>query len=317
MCISALITSLANFAQSEADFERVSELFLNFYNANQYDSIFELYDPAMKAALPLDKTRAVLDAQIKPYMGQLNAMEFIKQYQSAYVYKGAFENGLLDITMSLNKKALIDGLYFSQHKPEGLPQLERNTTSMRLPFDGEWYVFWGGTEVADNYHVAYNNQKYAYDLAMTVDGHTFKEDRSKNENFYVFGQEILSPCDAEVIQVIDGVHDNVPGEMNPAQLTGNTVVLETENKEYILMAHFKQNSIVVEEGQRVKTGDLLGQCGNSGNSSEPHLHLSLQNVEDMSIATGGKLFFSNILVNGEPKDDYIPKRNDLIKNQKD
>ena len=316
LIILVLLISGFGMSQTNKDYIRVSELFLKYYNAEQYDSIFNLYDPIMKEALPLDKTIAVLDTQIRPYMGQLKEMAFRKQVLTAFIFKNTFENGLLDMSLSLNKKGLINGFYFSQHIPEGLSVLERNSTEMQLPFNGEWYVFWGGTEIEDNYHLAYNNQKFAYDLGMTRNGKTFKGDRTKNENFYVFGEEILAPCNAKIIEVIDGVPDNVPGEMNPSQVTGNTVVLETNDKEYILMAHFKLNSIVVKEGQEVKQGELLGLCGNSGNSSEPHLHISLQNVDNMSIATGGKLFFSNILVNGEPKDEYIPKRNDLIRNQK-
>ena len=105
-----------------------------------------------------------------------------------------------------------------------------------------------------------------------------------------------------------------PGELNPADVSGNTVILKTENDEFILFAHFKENTIRVMENQIVRQGDMLGLCGNSGNSSEPHLHLSLQNVADMNIATGGKLFFENIKVNGNIKEDYIPVKNDKVQN---
>lgn len=60
----------------------------------------------------------------------------------------------------------------------------------------------------------------------------------------------------------------------------------------------------------------LGQCGNSGNTTEARLHLSLQNTIEMSGATGGKLFFDKILVNGEIKEDYLPVKNDNIQNIK-
>ncbi|MBA4166509.1 MAG: M23 family metallopeptidase [Chitinophagaceae bacterium] len=60
----------------------------------------------------------------------------------------------------------------------------------------------------------------------------------------------------------------------------------------------KKHSIIVKEGQRVKRGQILGQCGNSGNSLEPHLHFHIQNVEDLNIATGAKCYFDSIVVNG-------------------
>ena len=58
---------------------------------------------------------------------------------------------------------------------------------------------------------------------------------------------------------------------------------------FLFFAHFKQNSIRVKQGQIIKQGELLGLCGNSGNSSEPHLHFHIQNVENMNIATGVKM----------------------------
>ncbi len=148
------------------------------------------------------------------------------------------------------------------------------------------------------------------------DGKSFKTDGKSNNDYYVFGKNIISPCDAKVVKVITGVKDNIPGQLNPKQLTGNTIVLKTVNNEFIMLAHFKEKSILVKEGQQVKVGQLLGQCGNSGNSSEAHLHLSLQNVKELNAAAGGKLFFEKIKVNGEIKTDYLPVKNDKIQNIK-
>jgi len=97
---------------------------------------------------------------------------------------------------------------------------------------------------------------------------------------------------------------------------GNTVIIKTQNNEYLFFAHFKQHSIKVQQGQKVKQGQLLGLCGNSGNSSEPHLHFHIQNVEDMNIATGVKCYFDKIIVNGREKTDYSPIKGDEIKNDK-
>ncbi len=71
----------------------------------------------------------------------------------------------------------------------------------------------------------------------------------------------------------------------------------------------------VKQGQTVKQGQLLGLCGNSGNSSEPHLHFHIQNIEDINSATGVKCYFDSIIVNGDVKKDYSPIQKDNIKNE--
>ena len=79
---------------------------------------------------------------------------------------------------------------------------------------------------------------------------------------------------------------------------------------------FKQHLIAVKQGRKIKQGQLLGLCGNSGNSSEAHLHFHIQNVEDMNAATGVKCYFDKIQVNRQAKSDYSPIQKDKIQNEK-
>ena len=116
--------------------------------------------------------------------------------------------------------------------------------------------------------------------------------------------------------VVDWVKDNVPGILHPVFVPGNTAIIKTENNEYLFFAHFKQHSIAVTQGQKIKQGQLLGLCGNSGNSSEPHLHFHIQNVEDLNSATGAKCYFDKIQVNGQAKTDYSPIQKEKISNEK-
>jgi hypothetical protein len=314
--ITVLISTSSFSQQGEDNYASVAKNFEAFYNAGTYENIFNLFDDEMKAALPLDKTIEFLGSNLKQNLGKIQSMDFLKTKETAHIYKTSFKNGTFDILISLNDSDQINGLYVSQHIPDNLPTLERNITKMMLPFKEEWFVFWGGEKVEQNYHVAYNNQKYAYDLVMMKDGKSFKGDSKKNDDYFVFGKDVIAPCDATVMKVIDGVIDNIPGELNPKQLTGNTIILKTKNEEFILFAHLMQNSIIVKEGQTVKQGQQMAKCGNSGNTSEAHLHLSLQNVEDMSVATGAKLHFDKISVNGKVLEDYIPVKNDKINNVK-
>ncbi len=156
--------------------------------------------------------------------------------------------------------------------------------------------------------VKYENGTYAK-------GNSYRTDGTTNEDYYAFGKELIAPCDGEVVLAVDGVKDNKPGEMNPVWVPGNTVIIRTANNEYLFLAHFKQHSILVKEGQKVNKGTILGQCGNSGNSSEPHLHFHLQNVENMIVATGIKCYFDTLLVNGQSKTDYFPVKTEKLSRQ--
>ena len=149
-----------------------------------------------------------------------------------------------------------------------------------MPIKEEWFVFWGGTNEFLNYHYVYESQRYAYDLVMVKNGQRHTDNILLNESYYAFNKEVVAPADGKVVTVINTIMDNVPGEMNEKEPAGNYVILEHENREYSLLAHFKQHSIVVKEGDKVKQGQIIGLCGNSGNSSEPHIHFQVMDSSD-------------------------------------
>ncbi|MDR1958583.1 MAG: M23 family metallopeptidase [Planctomycetaceae bacterium] len=195
----------------------------------------------------------------------------------------------------------------------GQSPARRNVTKLGLPFEGEWSVVWGGDTKELNYHVENEAQKHAFDFIIRdTGGKSFRTDGRTNEDYYAFGKKLYAPCDGEVVLAVDGVKDNVPGKMNPYYVPGNTVILRTENGEYLFFAHFKQHSLKVKQGQRVVRGDVLGRCGNSGRSSEPHLHFHLQDAEEMTEASGVKCYFDRLFVNGVEKYDYSPIQKDKV-----
>ena len=229
----------------------------------------------------------------------------------AHIHKSTFEGGIPDTHLTPDTAKQISGMYVKPHVQDS--KLDRNTTPMDLPFNGEWFVYWGGETEAENYHMADKNQQFAYDILKVANGASYEGDPLKNESYFAFGADILAPCDAVVEMAVDGVPDNVPGETNPIFLTGNTVVLKTVAGEFILMCHLKQGSVRVGKGDKVVKGQVLAQCGNSGNTTEPHLHMQLQNTRDIHQATGARLLFNRILVNGTPREGYMPVKEDFIK----
>jgi len=314
--ISSIVALLSCSGQKEPPGENSPvERIVGYYNRMQYDSIFSMFSQEMKVALPLNKTKAFF-TQLNKNDGSIEKHTFITTKAGDSRYRVEFQNSVLWLDISQNRYGKLDGLTFTPYDgPEEKAPVIRNQTKMSLPFSGEWFVFWGGDTKKQNYHVSNKAQRHAFDIIITDStGKSYKTNGETNEDYYAFGQPLTAPCDAEVVSVIEGVKDNIPGVINPEQLTGNGVVLKTTNNEYLLFAHFKLKSVKVKTGESVKKGQLLGLCGNSGNSSEPHLHFHIQNQEKMTGAAGIKCYFEKLLVNGTVKTDYSPVRGERVKN---
>jgi len=185
--------------------------------------------------------------------------------------------------------------------PETDNQLSKNTYMM--PIQDEWFVFWGGANQFINYHYEIEEQRYAYDLVIIKNGQSFRNTPTSNDDFYAFNKEVVAPCDGRVVQVVNSIVDNELGSTNVSNPEGNYVIIQHANNEYSLIAHFKQNSIVVKEGQMIKQSQLVGYCGNSGNSSEPHIHFQVMNSPNHHNAKSIRIRFHG---------DYEPIQGDFV-----
>lgn len=148
---------------------------------------------------------------------------------------------------------------------------------LRLPFEGAWHVVWGGREIEQNYHAIDAGQRFALDLLVLKEGRSHAGGPAVLENYHCWGRPILAPADAVVANAVDDLPDQKIGQSDPRNPLGNHVVLDFGNGEYGFLAHLKQGSVRVAKGDRVTSGMEIGRCGNSGNTSEPHLHFHLQN----------------------------------------
>lgn len=203
-------------------------------------------------------------------------------------------------------------------KPEAAPSRHLdhvNRSAFRLPFEGEWTVVWGGRTLAQNYHAANTAQRFALDLVVTKEGRSHRGDGKSLADYYAWGQPILAPAEGTVMAASDGAEDIPPGPParpgsgNPA---GNHVVIDHGHGEFSLLAHLQQGSVAVKPGEKVKAGQRLGLCGNSGNTSEPHLHLHLQDrAEFPGAAEGLPMAFTDFVADGAA----VPK-GELVKGMK-
>lgn len=212
------------------------------------------------------------------------------------------------VSWSFDEQDRISGFQIRpEPQPSPSPHLDYQTkTPLRLPFDGEWFVFWGGRSIEQNYHASVSDQRFAYDFLILKDGRSFTGDGTREADYFCWGKPVLAPAGARVVAVERLLADNPPGIMDAANPAGNHVILDLGEGEYALLAHLKANSITVEKGDHVAKGQRLGSCGNSGNTSEPHLHFHLQDEPEFGEGSGLPAFFEDYTADGEPVDRGEP-----------
>ncbi|KOY15600.1 hypothetical protein AMS66_16030 [Paenibacillus xylanivorans] len=159
--------------------------------------------------------------------------------------------------------------------------LKLTQTEFKLPMKGEWYVFWGGNDVLSNYHYEHETQRYALDIIRAKKGFSYDGDSQLNESYYAYGEPLHAAADGTVVEIKNDISDNTPGVMNAEEPAGNFVVIDHGHGEYSITAHIKEGTISVKKGDKVKQGDLIGELGNSGNSSEAHLHFQVSDGPDL------------------------------------
>jgi len=297
-------------------FQKVAARMVKAINEEDYAGTGKDFDQSMEDFFPLEKRRPFFKNLAAQY-GQIKKLEepqLVPPDQAVLVAQ--CEQGKLDITVWLNDDDKITGLLFLPHKPP-VPVPERNQTQLSLPFKGRWLVVWGGDTKELNQHHDVPNQKFAFDfLGVDEQGKTRKGEGHTNEDHFAFGREILAPADGAVTDVITGVRDNVPGSMNPYSALGNAVFIQHREYEVSVLAHLKLGSIKVKVGDKIKTGQVIGLCGNSGNSSEPHLHYHLQNTPVIQDATGIKCHFQKVILlqdgKTQNKAEYSPIKGEII-----
>jgi murein DD-endopeptidase MepM/ murein hydrolase activator NlpD len=122
-------------------------------------------------------------------------------------------------------------------------------------------------------------QRYAIDwIQLYEDGKTWRNDPLKNASYRCYGAHVLAVADGVVTEAHDGVPENVPGAtsravpITPETLGGNFVMVDIGVGAFAYYAHLQPGSLTVKKGDAIHRGQVLGLVGNSGNSTEPHLH---------------------------------------------
>jgi hypothetical protein len=133
-------------------------------------------------------------------------------------------------------------------------------------------------------------QRFAIDFVQAEGLSSFVGDPTRNDSYFVYGASVHAVAPGRIIAVQDGVPENTPTEpLPPADLEsapGNYVVQALDAGHFALYAHLQPGSLQVSPGQHVQRGQVLGVVGNSGNSTEPHLHFHVMDRPSPLAANG-------------------------------
>lgn len=140
-------------------------------------------------------------------------------------------------------------------------------------------------------------QRFATDwVKFGEEGRLFRDEMSRNENWYAFGEPVLAVADGTITEVIDGVPDNIPPDVTTPMIAqtvaGNLIILDIGKSRYAVYGHLKPGSIRFKKGQRVKRGEVLAEVGNSGNSTGAHLHFQIADAP-YAVAEGIPFIFNS------------------------
>jgi len=157
----------------------------------------------------------------------------------------------------------------------------------------------------------YLGERFAVDwMKLSENGSGFRGEGQQNEDFPSYGEDILAVADAVVVDIIDGIPDNIPFaapiiEITEETVGGNLVLLEIDEGIFVLYAHFIPDTITVLPGEKVTTGQVLGKLGNSGNSDVPHLHFQVSNGTSPLFSQGLPYHISRYVVQADLGSEWI------------
>jgi murein DD-endopeptidase MepM/ murein hydrolase activator NlpD len=143
-------------------------------------------------------------------------------------------------------------------------------TRLTLPFDGIWGVLQGFD--SDETHRGYAAFALDFVPAQPI-GTKEPPPGAPLSRFACYGRPVLAPADGTVVAVASRARD-WPGHVQ-GRGEGNYVVLQHAPHEYTEFRHLAARSVSVKLGDRVRRGEPIGRCGNSGNAETPHLHVGL------------------------------------------
>ena len=142
--------------------------------------------------------------------------------------------------------------------------------------NGVYYIAHGGNSSLLNNHYVSDSQKYALAIVKlnTFGNRAIGIYPKELTSYSIWGDLVYSPCAGKMIESVNHLPDNVPFQSDQNNPAGNHIIIECKGIRVIL-AHLQKGSLIHKVGTGIKQGEALAKVGNSGNTSEPHLHMQV------------------------------------------
>jgi murein DD-endopeptidase MepM/ murein hydrolase activator NlpD len=312
------LSLLASFPAAADTLERGRQLTDLLY-ASDIDTLWDDFSPHLQQAFSGKGGLRAFRKKVSYDFGEEQRIieeEVHRHPVTTYVRSGTFSRfgGAIELTWTFDQDGKATSVAVHPAATEAPSKFTGHITKtpLRLPFRGAWTVLWGGRTVAENRHAVSADMRYAYDFLVVRGEKSFEGDGAHREQYYCWGRPILAPGDGLVVEAVSDIPDNTPGMVNPETLYGNHIVLDHGNGEVSLLAHLQRGSLQVQRGQAVRQGDVLARCGNSGTSTEPHLHYQLMNGRRYLKSFGLPAQFQSYLADGQRVSRGEPTRGQVI-----
>lgn len=202
-----------------------------------------------------------------------------------------------------------------------LPDIKNYKPEMRygLPFEGRWIIANGGITKEDSHSWNICNQRYAYDFYIQENGKTFCNSGKNVTDYFCYGKPVLAAESGTVVEIKDVFDDTpIPEKIeaicSASDLRGNYVIIRHSKHEYSMIAHIKKGSFCVKAGDKVCRGQQIACCGNSGNTSEPHIHFQIQQGKRFLLSASLPILFDKIKNHTANERAYV-RLGDIVENE--
>ncbi|MBU3135475.1 M23 family metallopeptidase [Clostridium gasigenes] len=239
----------------------------------------------------------------------INLIFFIKSLVKKERRMSSLITVILSVLIALPMLTLMNVLKVEY--PANINKIKPSITAT-WPLNEKSIVGWGGNTVEVNGpHVIWASERWAYDLVMEP----YNINSDNLSDYGIYDKEVFSPVNGTIVAAYDDEYDIRPNTEEFLSMEGNHVYIKIdETNTYLLLNHLKKDSVDVKVGDKISEGDFVGKVGNSGSTSEPHLHIHHQRQDPTKtihpiFAEGLPLYFKNI--EGE-LDNVMPERGKVI-----